>query len=70
MIKPVPLRNLSKSLADEKLELANDILADLNKAKRLGNPTPEKLAENTFLHNLKYMKAMKYTNPIFIHTVL
>ena len=70
MIKPVPLRNLSKDLANEKLELANDILADLNKAQRLGNPTPEDLAEKTFHHNLRYMKAMDYTNPIFINTVL
>jgi len=50
------LHELGKKTQEQKLDKANEILSDLDKAMVLGNPTPEELADKYFTHALMNMK--------------
>jgi len=54
-VAPVRLRNLGKSTQVQKLDKANEILSDLDKAKILGYPTPEELADKYYTSDLVNM---------------
>ena len=54
-ITPVRLRNLSREVKVQKLDKANEILSDLDKAKVLGYPTPEELADKYYTSDLANM---------------
>ena len=54
-VAPVRLRNLGKRTQVQKLDKANEILSDLDKAKVLGYPTPEELADQYYTSDLANM---------------
>ena len=59
-ITPIRLRNLSREVKVQKLDKANEILSDLDKAKVLGYPTPYELADKYMTHNLADMISHDY----------